>query len=785
MYKLFKLLIGSIGLITLLLLVTPNTSVVHAAVNCGDPNIICKSGAINGNETWTSNNIYVITGDLTISSGVTVNIDPGTIIKFVYKYPYYSLFVDGTLNVNGTSNNKVYFTSERDDTLGGDTDQSSSTPAAGQWKAIHFRSGSSGAWTYAELRYGGDNGGAIALNNSSPSFDHITVKNSELAAITALPTDMPTITNFSAQDTPRGGLNIQGGAVSGNVTWSQSDIVYIISNDVTVNDGATLNIEPGVMVKFTYKYPYYSLFVDGTLNVNGTSDNKVYFSSERDDTLGGDTNGNGSSNSPAAGQWNAVHFRNGSSGTWTYAELRYGGNNGGAIALNNSSPSFDHITVKNSELAAITALPTDMPTITNFSAQDTPRGGLNIQGGAVTGNVTWSQSDIVYIISNDVTINDGATLNIEPGVMVKFTYTYPYYSLFVDGTLNVNGTSNNKVYFSSERDDTLGGDTNGNGSSNSPAAGQWNAVHFRNGSSGTWTYAELRYGGNNGGAIALNNSSPSFDHITVKNSELAAITALPTDMPTITNFSAQDTPRGGLNIQGGAVTGNVTWSQSDIVYIISNDVTINDGATLNIEPGVMVKFTYKYPYYSLFVDGTLNVNGTSDNKVYFSSERDDTLGGDTNGNGSSNAPAAGNWHSIHFQPDGKGTINYAELRYGGTSSTLGAIHADNSNPTITNSTLRFNHIGLFSSGAGAAPTITNSQIYDNSKYGVYNDTAGNWIDATGNWWGDDGGPNDDSNSDGNVNDNPNGDDVSDYVNYSNWQAAPNLNNFIFLPAIIK
>ncbi|KAA3654114.1 MAG: hypothetical protein DWQ04_34710, partial [Chloroflexi bacterium] len=315
MQKTIKMSLFTIGLICLLLMVTPATSIVHAAVNCSDPGVVCKSGAINSNETWTSDNIYVITADLTISSGVTVTINPGVIVKFNYYYTH-NILVDGTLNVNGTSTNKVYFTSERDDTLGGDTNGNGATnsPAAGQWESIRFRSGSDGTWTHAELRYGGDKGGAIALSGSSPSFDNLTVKKSELAAITALPTDMPTITNFSAQDTPRGGLNFQGGTVTGNITWSQSDIVHIISSDVTVNDGATLTISPGVIVKFHYYYTH-NLLVDGTLNVNGTASDKVYFTSERDDTLGGDTNGNGATNSPAAGQWESIRFRSGSDGT--------------------------------------------------------------------------------------------------------------------------------------------------------------------------------------------------------------------------------------------------------------------------------------------------------------------------------------------------------------------------------------------------------------------------------------------------------------------------------------
>jgi hypothetical protein len=66
------------------------------------------SGVVTSNTVWTwESSPYVLTGDLTVNSGVTLTIEPGVIVDFGAR----TLRVDGALIAQGTSANKVLFLS--------------------------------------------------------------------------------------------------------------------------------------------------------------------------------------------------------------------------------------------------------------------------------------------------------------------------------------------------------------------------------------------------------------------------------------------------------------------------------------------------------------------------------------------------------------------------------------------------------------------------------------------------------------------------------------------------
>lgn len=108
------------------------------------------------------------------------------------------------------------------------------------------------------------------------------------------------------------------------------------------------------------------------------------------------------------------------------------------------------------------------------------------------GDETWTADTSPYVIQGTAAVN--GNLSIEPGVTVKFAHDA---ALNVYGTLTVSGTANQPVVFTSVADDSVGGDTNGDGTATAPENNRWHSIATRSGSaSASITYADFRYGGN-------------------------------------------------------------------------------------------------------------------------------------------------------------------------------------------------------------------------------------------------------------------------------------------------
>jgi parallel beta-helix repeat protein len=120
--------------------------------------------------TWGSLDApYVVAkGQLTVTSGVTVTISPGVVVKFDQQ----GLVVHGTLIADGTPEQPSVFTTINDDSFGGDTngDGSATLPVPGNWYYIWFTSSSvsiQNVLDHVIIRYGGmAYNGSIILDTS-------------------------------------------------------------------------------------------------------------------------------------------------------------------------------------------------------------------------------------------------------------------------------------------------------------------------------------------------------------------------------------------------------------------------------------------------------------------------------------------------------------------------------------------------------------------------------------------------------------------------------------------
>ena len=143
-----------------------------------DPTVTL-SGTISKNEVWRGFNVYCVTGNVAVASGVTLTVEPGAIIKFADGK---SLTVNSgaTLNAIGTRAEPIVFTSIKDDDYGGDTnkDGDKTWPYPGDWGCVLISGGTIHA-AYCRFTYGsgvdGNQYGARACvfmwNGGSGTFD--------------------------------------------------------------------------------------------------------------------------------------------------------------------------------------------------------------------------------------------------------------------------------------------------------------------------------------------------------------------------------------------------------------------------------------------------------------------------------------------------------------------------------------------------------------------------------------------------------------------------------------
>jgi hypothetical protein len=227
------------------------------------------------------------------------------------------------------------------------------------------------------------------------------------------------------------------------------------------------------------------------------------------------------------------------------------------------------------------------------------------------------------------------------------------------------------------------------------------------------------------------------------------------------NIRIDDLGTGSVPISGN-ISSSTVW-EAGTVYKISGILTVDSGKTLTINPGAVIKFDTATSS-GIVVNGTLNANGVeSDSKaVFFTSLKDDLIGGDTNSDASTTVAAAGDWEGITVNSGATANLSYSVIRYGGSSSGSNAMIYNNGGTlniddrstvaygsnygirnssgttTITSSDIGYNDYGLYFDG-GSASVTASSTIQNNSSYGIYNLTT-DVINAEGNYWGDSSGP---------------------------------------------
>ena len=171
----------------------------------------------------------------------------------------------------------------------------------------------------------------------------------------------------------------------------------------------------------------------------------------------------------------------------------------------------------------------------------------------------------------------------------------------------------------------------------------------------------------------------------------------------------------------GSITTSQTWSGDGLPYIISGNVTVPSGKKLTIDQGAIIKFSANSATFVVNGGGELDVQGTAESPVLFTSYKDDTAGGDTNGNGAS-AGSSGDWKHVKLDSGASTTLAYTGINYGGYLSGGGSganIYNTGGTLNLEGSTSGNSYIYGIAQTSGTT-TATGIEIANNTGgYGFY------------------------------------------------------------------
>ena len=708
-------------------------------------------GALSDSTTGPllADTVYHTTGSLSVAAGQTLTIQSGAIVKFGASQ---SFTIDGTLDVDGTGGSPVILTSISDDTAGGDTngDTGTTTPSPGDWVGLRFNSGSDASTLdNCELRYGGTSGFAgISLTTADISLTDCTVRDCNFDGLTLNASSFPTVSGCAFNDnnsiaidnvdidaiagftnntvSGNGGnyMRVTAGTLDANATIAPENYpggALHLSSSAVVPDGVTLTLDPGTVMKFGASLTF---TVNGTLLASGTSGNRVVFTSFPDDSIGGDTNGDGSSTG-SPGNWVGLSFTsNADASVLEECEVRFAGTSGFAavrLALADvtiasclvrdaafdgmtlgigSFPSVSGTMFTNNGALAVDDVDTDaISGFTNNTASGNGGNYMRITSGTLNSDTTIALANTiggVVVCATTLTVELGTKLTLQPGVVIKFTAST---RITVNGELDANGNPGAGATLTSFTDDSIGGDTNNDGPS-SGAPGDWVGMRF-NASSGAsdLEYLETRYSGTSGfPAITLVQADIRMYRCTVRDSAFDGLSLSANSFPTVRECQFIDngqiaidtvplpalaglffnTASGNGTVGSGGdyalvtnttMTSDVRVDEHNLVsgmIVSSASLSVPSGVKLTLGPGVAIKFRASTRL-TATSGSELAIEGTQLRPVVMTSDRDDSVVGDTNADGAASMPAPGNWVGLILSSGSTASVQHALLRYTGTS----------------------------------------------------------------------------------------------------------------------
>lgn len=652
--------------------------------------------------------------------------------------------------------------------------------------------------------------------NSSPVLNNVNIQNCRYDPIAMSLKSNPSFTNISFAANQSKGIRIIEGELSSDANLITRDvagiqnIAYIVGN-LTVAPSATLTIQPNVVIKMEG-----TITVNGALKANGSADERITFTSKSDDSVGGDTNNDGNGTVPNRGDWSGIVFNSSgleATNSLQYCTFRYANR---IIEFNSSYANVANSSIEHSNGNAIRIFGSSYPDITNnqiYNISYSPVYMSMFANPAFSGNTTanigimgiqispetYSQTDtvpirdfagnnnITYYMSGTYTINSGTTITIPAGVVFKSLHDFSWWDkgdaqILVNGALNIEGTVEAPVIFTSFYDDSVGSPADmgndGNATSGHRGSGAWIKFNDISDDVSTISHTEFRY---KPIGIELMSAAPIISNNYFTKLD-AGVSMSGVSEPQIINNTFHDLLGAPINISlvaypantdGNIISGttfrvirvndetltqDVTLVKRDFggitnIPYLFNNYAIGTSAVLTINEGIVCKF---YASGVMNVYKGLQVNGgiLPKDRVVFTSLFDDFYGGDSNSDG--NATRMYNdgnrfWSGINIQNeaiDANCNINNAIIRYAGWGIDRGGMNLYSASPSFSNVSFMKSGNGILAFAA-SNPVIQDCDFSEITEYGVRNVDLTFNINATDCWWGSNNGPTHSGNAGGN------------------------------------
>ncbi len=651
--------------------------------------------SLRGETVWQrAGSPYVIEARFIIESGATLNVEPGVVVQAASGQV---IEVFGTLKADGATFEAgeggawrgFYFGSNSSESvvencLIQETSEDVGLLQKAFRRAALFLEASSPTIRGNEIKVPSGHGIELFGSQAIIEANQFEIMSAEHFAVTVgTAGSFPKFAGNTASGDGRLGVALPGGRLSLSGTWSQPgpELPYLVQNPLVLNQGIDLTIEAGTTVQF----PMVNWQVLGTLIVAGTEAEPVKFLGpwlgmifapsstesrlsycEIHDAGAGDVGVIG-----GVARRTALYLANATPALNHVTIERSGGN---GIELDGSSVRLQFVTIRDAARYAVMARGNSLPVfagsrfIRNGSEGfatlwadsnripvpggatfvDNHRSGIEVPGGVIQSDLTWPSwgANVPYFVNTDLTVAGGVTWTIDPGTILKLDNG----RLVVNGTLVAEGTDVFPITLTSSMDDSVGGDSNGDGDETMPMPGDWRGIYLGP-QAGESRFRHCRFGYGGGESVGflygewrqttlyVDQCSPVLQSNEFTQSAGNGLELFGTrgvfernrfmgtapgrqaifyhrlnNLPTLSGNEASG-PGGGIGLPAGNILVAGVWEKpgDDFPYLPQGDLGIPAGTTLTLEPGVR----FESAGHRMIVEGTLLARGTADERVVF------------------------------------------------------------------------------------------------------------------------------------------------------------------------